>query len=338
LSSNESKPVNSKKPFTQSSRGNKQWTSEGFEKFAEWSKLEFYPEENDESDEEDEDEDKASLPELILDHDGYPKLPSRSGVSSKGQQELVRQIFRASYKVFTDTDKPVPWREVVGKPTLYLDPTSLPKGFILRDPSHMRTENVNELWAHWEARKAARKPLVIFVSGKIGDMSKKRLKNAVPYKGKTTMEYVEIDTVKTSSTTGAAGARPTPHMKGPAEADTSEDESAGAAPTPRTKRPAKADCSEDESAAPTGRAPKPASRPQPGAPAAVSIKGRIQFLKSLSNNDEYLLLVEGIRDLGKEPNLKEQKEWPAWATWSFEGSYLPSDLHAVEGEVPTFLQ
>jgi hypothetical protein len=31
----------------------------------------------------------------------------------------------------------------------------------------------------------------------------------------------------------------------------------------------------------------------------VSIKGRIQFLKSLSNNDEYLLLVEGIRDLGK---------------------------------------
>lgn len=226
-------------------------------------------------------------------------------------------------EVFTDTDKPVPWREVVGKPTLYLDPTSLPKGFILRDPSHMRTENVNELWAHWEARKAARKPLVIFVSGKIGDMSKKRLKNAVPYKGKTTMEYVEIDTAKTSSTTGAAGARPTPRTKGPAEADTSEDESAGAAPTPRTKRPAKADCSEDESAgaaptprrvkpadadssedesaaaAPTGRAPKPASRPQPGAPAAVSIKGRIQFLKSLSNNDEYLLLVEGIRDLGK---------------------------------------
>jgi hypothetical protein len=113
LSSNESKPVNSKKPFTQSSRGNKQWTSEGFEKFAEWSKLEFCeclfarmlsiikepsdPEENDESDEEDEDEGKASLPELILDRDGYPKLPSRSGVSSKGQQELVRQIFRASY-------------------------------------------------------------------------------------------------------------------------------------------------------------------------------------------------------------------------------------------------
>jgi hypothetical protein len=221
-------------------------------------------------------------------------------------------------EVFTDTDKPIPWCEVVGKPTLYLDPTSLPKGFILRDPSHMRTKNVNELWAHWEARKAARKPLVIFMSGKISDMSKKQLKNAVPYKGKTTMEYIEINTAKTSSTTGAAGAHPTPRTKGPAETDTSEDESAGAAPMPRTKRPAMADCSEDEpagavptphrvklanadssedesaAAAPTGHAPKLASRPQPGSPGAVSIKGRIQFLKSLSNNNEYLLLVEVI--------------------------------------------
>ncbi|KAG2078328.1 hypothetical protein BDR04DRAFT_1112558 [Suillus decipiens] len=39
-----------------------------------------------------------------------------------------------------------------------------------------------------------------------------------------------------------------------------------------------------------------------------------------------------------EPNLKEQKEWPAWATWSWKGSYLPSDLHTVEGKVPKFLQ
>ncbi|KAG1883654.1 hypothetical protein F4604DRAFT_1677404 [Suillus subluteus] len=272
---NESKPVNSKKPFTQSSRGNNQWTLEGFEKFAEWSKLEFYLEENDnKSDEEDKDKGKASLPELILGHHGYVKLPSHAGVSSKGQQELVHQIFCASYKVFTDT---VPWREVVGKPTLYLNPTSIPKGFILRDPSHMRTENVNELWAHWEARKAARKLLLIFMSGKIGDMSKKQLKMQFSTRGK-------LPWTKASSTTGTASACPTPHTKGPAKADTSEDESAGAAPIPHMKRPAKADTSEDELA---------------GAPAAVSIKGHIQFLKFLSNNDKYLLLAEGIRDLGK---------------------------------------
>ncbi|KAG2158722.1 uncharacterized protein EDB93DRAFT_1245954 [Suillus bovinus] len=336
---NESKPVNSKKHFTQSSRGNKQWTSEGFEKYAEWSKLEFYPEENDDnSDEEDKDKD-SGLPDLILDNNGYAKLPSQAGVPTRGQQELVRQIFRASYKVLTDTSKPVPWRDVVGNPTLYLDPDSLPKGFILRDPSHMRAENVNQLWTHWEGRKAAKKPLVIFMAAKIGDMSKKRLENAVPYQEKTKKKYVEIEPAKTSSTTGGASARPTSRRMRPAGSDPSEDESAGAAPTSRRKTSAEPHSSEDEpaGAASTGRAPRPATR-QLGAPAAVPIKDHIQFLKSLSNNNEYLLLVEGIRDFGKEPSLKEQKEWPAWATWSWEGSYLPSGVHSVDRDVHKFLQ
>ncbi|KAG2338127.1 hypothetical protein BDR05DRAFT_952123 [Suillus weaverae] len=122
------KPLNSKKPFMQSSWGNKDWVSQGFEKFAEWSKSDFYPEENDnESDEEEEDSGKASLPELILDKSGYAKLPSCVGVATRGQQELVHQIFCMSYKVFTNTAKPVPWHEVVGNPTLYLAPSSLPE-------------------------------------------------------------------------------------------------------------------------------------------------------------------------------------------------------------------
>jgi hypothetical protein len=59
------------------------------------------PEENDdESDDEEQDVGKASLPELILDKSGYPKLPSRAGVTTRGQQELVRQIFRASYSEY----------------------------------------------------------------------------------------------------------------------------------------------------------------------------------------------------------------------------------------------
>jgi hypothetical protein len=60
-----------------------------------------HPEENDdESDDEEQDVGKASLPELILDKSGYPKLPSRAGVTTRGQQELVRQIFRASYSEY----------------------------------------------------------------------------------------------------------------------------------------------------------------------------------------------------------------------------------------------
>jgi hypothetical protein len=42
-------------------------------------------------------EDDQKTPELHLDDDGYATLPSRDDVNLKGQQELVRKIFGASY-------------------------------------------------------------------------------------------------------------------------------------------------------------------------------------------------------------------------------------------------
>jgi hypothetical protein len=98
-----------------SSRGSKEWTSEGFEKYAEWSKDEFCkfyifgdwfrllnnhvldPTNDDDSSDEDSEVGKDAIPEIILDEHGFATLPSRKEVSLKGQQELVRQIFYASY-------------------------------------------------------------------------------------------------------------------------------------------------------------------------------------------------------------------------------------------------
>lgn len=281
------------------------------------------PEENDDdSNDEEEGDGKPSLPDVILDKNGYPKLPSRAGVAARGQQELVRQIFHASYseclsallvfmqltlcytEVFTDTTKPVPWREVVANPSLYLDPNSVPEGFILRDPSHMRAENINQLWAHWEARRAAKKKLVIFNAAKIGDMSKELLRNTVPHQQKTNKMYVEIEPVTASSSKGAASTHPTHCTTRLAEDGSSESESAGAPSTGRRTNLAESDSSEDESAAAAsrGRRTTTAARPssaQQGAPATVPMKDRIPFLKSLSSSNEYLLLVEGIRDLRK---------------------------------------
>jgi hypothetical protein len=37
------------------------------------------------------------LPEIILDDDGYATLPARDGIGLKGQHELIRSIFHASY-------------------------------------------------------------------------------------------------------------------------------------------------------------------------------------------------------------------------------------------------
>ncbi|KAG1726473.1 hypothetical protein EDB19DRAFT_1914608 [Suillus lakei] len=361
----ESKPLNSNKPFTQSSRGCKEWTSDGFEKFAEWSKLEFYPEdEEDKSDEEDEDNDtKEKLPELVLDNKGYAKLPSRAGIHTRGQQELVRRIFHASYKVFTKSSKPVPWREVIANLSLYLDLDCLPEDFLLRDPSHLRASDITKLWDHWEVRRANKDRLIIFLAGKLGNMSKESLKNVVPYQGNPKKkDYKEIDDKDKDPTSGkistahtdrpakskaasksSASTRPTPRTTRPAESKAASKASASMHPTPCITGPAEGDSSDEESAAVTfaRRTAGPAARPsgaQDGAPAVIPMKDRVRFLKSLSSHNGYLLLVEGIRDLEKESNSDQQKGWPTWATWSWEGSYLPDSVHSEDGTVLKFLE
>ncbi|KAG2745130.1 hypothetical protein P692DRAFT_20742858 [Suillus brevipes Sb2] len=140
--------------------------SEGFEKYAEWSKEEFCkfyifgdwfrllnnhvldPTNDDDSSDEDSEVGKDAIPEIILDEHGFATLPSRKEVSLKGQQELVRQIFYASYS---------------DNPLVYLDPDSIPDGFVVQDPSHLKAQEINNLWRHWEARKALKQKLVIFV-------------------------------------------------------------------------------------------------------------------------------------------------------------------------------
>ncbi|KAG1753351.1 hypothetical protein EDB19DRAFT_1903006 [Suillus lakei] len=341
----ESKPLNSNKPFTQSSRGCKEWTSDGFEKFAEWSKLEFYPEdEEDKSDEEDEDNDtKEKLPELVLDNKGYAKLPSRAGIHTRGQQELVRRIFHASYKVFTKSSKPVPWREVIANPSLYLDLDCLPEDFLLRDPSHLRASDITKLWDHWEVRRANKDRLIIFLAGKLGDMSKESLKNADPTSGKISTAHTDCPAESKAASKSSASTRPTPRTTRPAESKAASKASASTHPTPRITGPAEGDSSDEESAAVTfaRRTAGPAARPsgaQDGAPAVVPMKDRVRFLKSLSSHNGYLLLVEGIRDLEKESNSDQQKGWPTWATWSWEGSYLPNSVHSEDGTVLKFLE
>ncbi|KAG2109007.1 uncharacterized protein F5147DRAFT_773346 [Suillus discolor] len=327
----ESKPLNGKKVFTQSSRGNKEWTSDGFTKFAEWSKSEFYPEDSDgvSDNEDDEDDTKDKLPELVLDKTGYAKLPSRAALMG---------LKVGWVEVFTDSTKPVPWREVVAKPSLYLDLECLPKGFLLRDPSHLRADDITKLWDHWEVRRAAKQRLIIFLAGKLANMSKESLQNAVPYKGDKKV-YVEISQENEDDTSAKP---PTTRTEGPAGTKAASSALASTHLAPCTISPADDDSSEDDLATTSfaGHTTGPAGGPsgaQEGAPAAVPMKDRVQFLKSLSNNDKYLLLVEGVRDLEKGPSSEEQRDWPTWATWSWEESYLPNAVHSEDGVVEIFL-
>ncbi|KAG2153089.1 uncharacterized protein EDB93DRAFT_1249003 [Suillus bovinus] len=275
-----SQPVNHKKPFSQNSQGSKEWMSGGFEKFAEWSKAEFYPtnDDNDSSDEES-NNGKDAMPEVVLDRHRYAKLPSRMEVGLKGQQGLVWQNFYASYKVFTDSMKPVPWLLIAGEPSLYLDPNSISNGFIMQDLSHLRAKEINKLWSHWKARDASNQKLIIFIGAVSAHRNKSLLHNAV---------YVD-----------KASAAPTPmkHLRQLAN-DTSKDSS-------------------DDNSAPLAGPVTPASVSQEDThtPATIPIKDQISFLWSLSSNNKYLLFILSIGGLKKEQSSKAI-QWLAWVTWS----------------------
>ncbi|OJA11121.1 hypothetical protein AZE42_13680, partial [Rhizopogon vesiculosus] len=87
---------NDNETFFKSSEGVKNWAAQGAELFAEWSKGKFYPT-GDEDDKPGSDEEDSAQPEVNLDDQGYATLPSRKNVNLKGQQELIRKIFAASY-------------------------------------------------------------------------------------------------------------------------------------------------------------------------------------------------------------------------------------------------
>ncbi|KAG2096964.1 uncharacterized protein F5147DRAFT_778106 [Suillus discolor] len=250
---------------------------------------------DDDSSDEETNDGKDAMPEVILDNHGYAKLPSQ---------------------VFTGSMKPVPWLSIAGEPLLYLDPDSIPNGFTVQDPSHLRVKEINKLWGHWEARKASKQRLVIFVGAASAHMNKSLLENAV-YVGekKSKKKYVEVD----------------------------DEEGASAAPTPmkRTRRLAEdssEDSSDDNLAPSAGLVARP-SVAQEGirTPATVPMKDRMSFLRSLSSNREYLLFISSIGGLKKEQS-SEATEWPAWATWSWEGSHLPNSVHSEVSELDMFFE
>ncbi|KAG2125352.1 uncharacterized protein EDB93DRAFT_1110245 [Suillus bovinus] len=142
----ESQPRNVKKSFSVSSDGIKEWTSTGFEFFAEWAKGEFYPT----ADQDDKEEEEHGLPELILDDEGYAQLPSRDGIRLKGQQELKFSL------------------------ALYLAASSVPDNLLICDPSHMRSKDINVIWKYWESRSVAKKRLVSFIKARPMDMRRSK--------------------------------------------------------------------------------------------------------------------------------------------------------------------
>ncbi|KAG0692864.1 hypothetical protein DFH29DRAFT_1008017 [Suillus ampliporus] len=269
VSLHETMPQNAKKNFSASSSGIKEWnpSQNGL-------RLNF------DSDHAASDcEDGPVLPELVLDDDGYAKLPLRNGIGLKGQHELIRSIFHTSYKVCTGGSRPVPWGVITASPTDYLEPGSIPTGFAVKDPSHMKTDEVNHLWRHWERRSAANQKLVVFIKAKDADM---RLT------GKSKKKVVRTQ-------------------------DLDEEDQGRPVPIPSERRT------------------QPAAHSHETTPDDVAINDRYTFLETLSKNENYLELVDAIRDLAilanQTPISEQHEDLPTWADWSWREIYLPEDIH-----------
>ena len=95
-------------------------------------------------------------------------------------------------EVFTNSLKPVPWRLITADSSKFLEGGCIPAKIVVRDPSHMRLEDVNSLWYHWEIRSRENKKLVVFVKAKEmrSGMHEMSSKTTIM---KKKPEYVEID-------------------------------------------------------------------------------------------------------------------------------------------------
>lgn len=150
----------------------------------------------------------------------------------------------------------MPWGVITTSPSKYLEPGSVPTGFVVKDPSHMKTEDVNRLWNHWERRSAAKHKLVVFTKAKDSDI-RSNLRNE-ERKKKSKKQRVSLP-------------------------DTDNEDQG---------RPVPSNGSDF-----TERGSQPAAHSNLTTPDDVATKDRYTFLESLSKNENYLELVDAIRDL-----------------------------------------
>lgn len=64
----------------------------------------------------------------------------------------------------------VPWLLLAKSPSEYLDMECVPEGFVVTDPSKFTKMVLDCLWAHWERRAAADKPIVQFLKARSDDL------------------------------------------------------------------------------------------------------------------------------------------------------------------------
>ena len=82
----------------------------------------------------------------------------------------------------------VPWASISEKPDNFFAPGHLPAGVILRDPSHLRAEEVSLLWDLWIKHQREGSVSLVFTGCEVKDRREKAKKQDTKRKGR----YVEV--------------------------------------------------------------------------------------------------------------------------------------------------
>ncbi|KIM59754.1 hypothetical protein SCLCIDRAFT_27142 [Scleroderma citrinum Foug A] len=285
----ETQPHDKRQVFSLSTEESKNWVLKGEELLVDYL-LPDPEEKNDEDDEEVE-------PEISLDHDGNPMLPSWAGLKLKTQQNLARLVFQAAYAKFTNKPKAkVPWGLLIQSPLDYLDSECIPEDFAIQDPSKWTKADIKQLGTHWRSLENEGKAIVSFIDARKDDMPLEKAARTKASLSKKPWMNIE-DSEDENSTTPFSDS----------EKETNEVSKQSKKTRGWVKNP-----------------------PHEDSPFLHSSQDRIQFLKSLSIMPQYQELINIIYALPEvEPESSSTSEIPIplWASWSWREKYLPSDLH-----------
>ncbi|KAI6008182.1 hypothetical protein F5J12DRAFT_892186 [Pisolithus orientalis] len=266
--------------------------------------------------------DKKQAVEIALDDEGNPQVPAFTGQKLKAQQSLARAVFQAAYAKFTRKPKAkVPWGLLIKSPLEYLDSTSIPDGFVMKDPSKWTKADLRLLWNHWHSLENEDKVITSFINCKKDDKPLGR-----PFHQKTSRKkrvWVSPDD------DNEAGGEPS----GVAGASDSEAELETGGVRPSKVTPVVQEDRLDSGASSSQNTPHDSS------PAWHANGDQMKFLKTLSIMPRYQDLIDlgyalpetANKHIAQEPDMEPRVGLPEWAPWTWSAQYLPQEIHANGG-------
>src|ERR1700690_3223091 len=198
-----------------------------------------------------------------------------------------------------NTKAVVPWKDLTMANDKFLAAGSLPPDTILCEPSKLQQYAVINMWNFWKKKERRDEPAIKFIHAKAED---RRHAPEIRHKKAKQVEFMAISRSSSPTTgitsdigqsltpdhhprAGHSGTRrsPTPHPG--QDLDPIDDEASGAIPSKTPDPTAEAEELEEEEASLDPDCPKAHKQNK---------KARIQYLKSLSDNDVYNTMLRSL--------------------------------------------